>query len=795
MDSKFITQYLVSGPIYQPFIHEQTERNQIKYEQFLRSIIAEPIQHMPHDVDEIRIGNRSDLGAEWTYLYPCHGLVNFNMFSFTLQQMKLYASTVLEASEDVTVNATVWSYTAVELWLNGEKVCTVARPVYKPIHKQQVSLKLNKGENHLFVVVHNLAVRDTRNIFGIQLQQHPGITITDRPTDPNLPIKDISEVDGWLKGIAFERNKLRFPFPIPYAATIGELQLSPGTTELSLDDLGNVQELQVSVTVKGITLTKTIEFVHHMLPQYRSDATTDEIRSLMFQQLAGLGTGEAYEPLRFGLLYVLARWNLGLTGPHDERYITRAIEQIEIREDCSDFQLAALLRMMSLHELPPELDRRAKEGILNFRYWMTEEGSDGMCFWSENHALMFYICAYMAGERYPNDYFSRSKRTGAEVKEVALQRIHDWLDDVEHWGFEEFQSTDYMCVTMGALLNVVDYMDEAESSRAKRLIDRLFEMFSYHSFKGAIITPQARIYRSVIMPIIQSAQALMHMINPQAPIGNNEWIVFLMNSKYELPYHYAANMERELEMEYTTGNAGISLFKQQHYMLTSVQSPRSDESAAYWRNISFDDHVDLDSNEYVKSFNERFHGTSKFEAGVYGYQQHLWYAALDNDTVVFSTHPGELADEVGMRPGYWYGNGVMPAIRQERNKLAVIYNIEDDHPVTFSHLYFPMDKLEEVVQDGQWLFGRKHQGYIGIWCNVQLEKHDDRLLNCEYRAYGTASAYYCYLGDENNYNSWEDFMKSCKGLTPSFDESQLTLVDASGFELRYEKVNNITQYV
>jgi hypothetical protein len=66
--------------------------------------------------------------------------------------------------------------------------------------------------------------------------------------------------------------------------------------------------------------------------------------------------------------------------------------------------------------------------------------------------------------------------------------------------------------------------------------------------------------------------------------------------------------------------------------------------------------VDINSYEYCKSLNECFHGTSRFEPGVYGYQQHMCYLGLDNDTVVFINHPGGTYDATSMRPGYWFGN-------------------------------------------------------------------------------------------------------------------------------------------
>ena len=73
-----------------------------------------------------------------------------------------------------------------------------------------------------------------------------------------------------------------------------------------------------------------------------------------------------------------------------------------------------------------------------------------------------------------------------------------------------------------------------------------------------------------------------------------------------------------------------------------------------------------------KAMNECFHGTSHFQPGVYGYQQHMCYAALDREAVVFVNHPGETSDLSSMRPGYWYGQ--RPDARHEAGKeLPGIY--------------------------------------------------------------------------------------------------------------------------
>lgn len=793
----FIKHYLISGPLFTDFTADKTDKNQIRYEQYLRSIIA--VRDKPAPSDEIRIGERSELGLPWEYYYPGSGFVNVSQFSVTPKKVELLAATMLVAQEDIEVRANLWTYTAVDVWLDDRKICSVTEPVYKPIKKQEIKLALKKGSNVLLIRMQNLAVRDTRNIFGIQLLEHRGKIASALPDAENA--KPFLALDHWLSGIEMKGNRIYFPADAPCNVylTYDDASNDKECVDVSGKSYVDVKNETVMAVVYGEIqhkkLIRKIELLHNKKPVYRKSASSDEIRNAMFNELSLMGAESTFHPLRFGLFYVLARWHLGEKAIHDEAHINQALEQMERREDCSDFFLAGLLRLMQSYSLPAALSERAEQTILNYRYWMTEDGSDGMCFWSENHALMFYICAFMAGNQYPDKIFPRSGRTGLEVSEAAKDRIQQWLEDIEEYGFEEFLSADYMCVTLGALLNVVDYMEAEESARAARLIDLMLKSFACHTFRGSIIAPQARIYRSVILPFTQSAQSLIHLLNAETPVGNSEWMVFLMNSKYRLPHHYASLMNEPLEMEYQTGNAWVKLKKQQDYMLTSVQSPRYDEKPSFWENISFDDSADVESNQYIKSFNERFHGTSRFEPGVHGYQQHMWYAALDNDTVVFTNHPGEMADDGGMRPGYWYGNGIMPAIKQQGNLLGVIYDIGEDHPIAFTHLFFPASKFDSVSKNGQWLFGQKDGGYAAIWCSDVMVSHNDRLIDCEYRVYGSRMAYICQCGSKEEFQSLNHFKDYCQLLSPSFDHSKLKLSASNGYALSSIRRENKTQYV
>ncbi|WP_138755943.1 hypothetical protein [Paenibacillus sinopodophylli] len=793
----FISHYLISGPQFTDFIADRTDNNQIRFEQYMRSIVAERDKQVPSG--SIRIGEPSELGKPWEYYYPRSGFVNISQFSVTPQKVELLAATGLIVKEDIVVKAILWTYTAVDVWLGEQKVCSVEVPVYKPIMKREMTLELRRGYNALSVRMQNLAVRDTRNIFGIQLLEKLEEIETALPDAENaLPFL---ELDRWLSSIQMNGNRMILPEnpPCRVYLTYGDDSNDKQRVDVSDSSFVDVREDELMAVVYGEIqqkrLIRKVELLQNNKPKYRDNASLAEIEQAMFDELAAIGKGPTFQPLRFGLFYVLARWHRGERDVHDEAHIRRAIEQIERREDCSDFFLAGLLRLMRFYPLPKELAYRAEQAILNYRYWMTESGSDGMCFWSENHALMFYICAYMAGKQYPDRIFPRSGRTGEEASLFAKDKIQQWLGDLEEYGFEEFLSADYMCVTLGALLNVVDYMEDEESGRAALLVDEMLRSFAYHTFRGSIVAPQARIYRSVILPFTQAAQSLISLLNEQAPLGNSEWMVFLMNSKYKLPYSLVDLMNEPLEKEYQTGNALIKLKKQKDYMLTSVQSPRMDENPVYWENISQKEDVDIESNDYIKSFNERFHGTSRFEPGVYGYQQHMWYAALDNDTVVFTNHPGELIDDGGMRPGYWYGNGVMPAIKQQGNLLGAIYDIGEDHPVSFTHLFFPTCKFDNVSQEGPWLFGQKDDGFVAIWSSAAMVPHNDRLFECEYRVYGDRTAYICQCGSIEEFANLDAFKRYCAQLAPAFDPSGLELSASNGYTLTSIRCENKSQYV
>jgi hypothetical protein len=120
-----------------------------------------------------------------------------------------------------------------------------------------------------------------------------------------------------------------------------------------------------------------------------------------------------------------------------------------------------------------------------------------------------------------------------------------------------------------------------------------------------------------------------------------------------------------------------------------------------------------------------------YRKGLRGAQVHSWQATLDARAIVFTNHPviplpesvDWLADpEDG---GYWNGEATMPRSAQHENVAIHIYAPQypeaNDAPLEsffyqpFTHAYFPQDRFEEVVQQGNWTFGRLGDAYVALY--------------------------------------------------------------------------------
>ena len=785
----FLTNWLISGPKLADFKAEKSFDDQLAYEKYMRSILHDGAEFTP-PVD-IALGKQSGLKMPWRYCGGANHYVDVSVFYSLPVRVELYAACDITAPRAMQLKADLWTYAALDLWVNGEHCCLIDSPVYKPITRRQLVLRLNPGKNRVFVRMQTLGVRDTRSVFGLQFHECADELRVSMPGGGEAD--KLAALDCWLSDIMLEGEVLTLPAKPPVDITVNPIDYfmprGAAATEAKLPE--NTRKLSVSGSAGGERIQREIEVMLNARPVLYSDNDTEKARRRQLENIAA-----KFEPEeRYCIFNVLARYALGTSSERDYEPIRKSLDRIIARIDCSDFIAVGVIRLMKNYKLGDFVLAEIREAFLQYRFWMDEKGADGMCFWSENHALLFHGTQMVIGNTYPDDIFERSGRTGREQAEIGERRVREWLEDVLENGFEEYNSSGYMCVTLGALLNIVDFGPGDLSEKASRVIDKMLDIFCKHTFDGSVIGPQGRVYRDVIFPFEQGTQTIIHYANPQAPYGENHWITCMATTKYKLPENLRERMTQPASLTHSTGNALIALEKTSSYILTSAQSPRPDRERPVWRGISFDPGANQDSCQYVKSLNERFHGTTKFEPGVFGYQQHMWYAALSNECVVFSNHPGGTIDASPMRPGYWYGNGVFPAVKQNGNILGVIYDIPQDYPIHFTHLYFPAVKFDEYKLQNGWLFARKGVAWLGVWCSSPLQWHNDMLFQSELRAVADQSAYVCICSDKTEDGSFEAFISRCEDMPVSFDAGQMLLCCGEALTVKYSTHRNNTQYV
>ncbi len=788
---RFIKTWIISGTKIDDFHIEQNDKNQIKFEQHMRKMgVTSIMDSLPSD---IKLGGSALEGSPWRYHNNrTDWFVSLESTSATPKKIEALAFSQLYAEESLTCEVNMWSFPTLALWVNGELVGEIQKPAYKPMQKNNLSIKLKKGYNDIFVQMQNIGMRDSRNIFGIEIVS--GCEKVKNELEAKYGIEKYIVAEKFLECTVLENNKIVMPSAPMYPTTLvtesGRIELADSSFALQQD----VINFSIEVDVEGLVISKKFSIISPQSyktmqfdsPEQHFGSAMDAIVASRAQRR---GSGSY-----FAVFNVLARYARGKNTEEDIGLLINDLELIDEHIDCSDFLLTGLIRLINNYDMPEIFLTKLHEVALRYRYWMDEAGCDGMCFWSENHALMFHSAQMFLGERYAEETFVQSGRTGKEQAEIGRDRCLQWLESALEEGFEEFNSATYTAVTISALLNLVDYADETLSEKATAVLNKIFECLYLHIFDNAVITPQGRVYGDVIAPATQKLQDFIAMVDYRFPItykdkpSFNMWLACFATTSYKMPTHLAGTNKEDISTSYISEYAEINLHRTSSNMLTSVSSPRE--------NFVYDgyDISDPDKRSWTKDMNMRFHGRTCFEPGVYGYQQHLWYAALDKLCVTFVNHPGTPSYSAAMRPGYWYGNGIMPAIKQVGNQLLTVFSIDDTHPIHFTHTFWPESLFDKCTQDGHWLFGSKKDGYMALWCSGTQEKVHDVLQNCEYRCYGSNTAYYCVLSDKKQHANFADFIAHCKATEISFCESARSLT-AGENKLVFEKRLDDTQYI
>lgn len=202
----FVTRYFVCGPFLSEPRTELRDKNQLRFEKKLRAEIAAGDEIAPES--GITLGADAFGGQKWRLSTPGNDwFIDMSAFYHLLTRVEARAYTRLLSDRDRTVTALCWTYTAADVWLNGERILKNTPAVYKPIKRHELALPLKKGENELYIRMQTLGARDTRTLLALQLTgdspAFPG-----RPSRPALEMDEIYAREDWLRALRAENGKL-----------------------------------------------------------------------------------------------------------------------------------------------------------------------------------------------------------------------------------------------------------------------------------------------------------------------------------------------------------------------------------------------------------------------------------------------------------------------------------------------------------------------------------------------------------------------------------------------------------
>lgn len=172
-------------------------------------------------------------------------------------------------------------------------------------------------------------------------------------------------------------------------------------------------------------------------------------------------------------------------------------QYIDSRYDCADFWCQLLFRLYKDYgeKLSEKVKQRIKATLIGFKFWMDMPGDDSMCYFSENHTLLFSVLEYLLGQEWPDDVFPNSGLTGKEHMERGKTRILYWVDQKFKFGFFEWYSNNYFLEDLAPLAQLMDY---AEDEQIRNMTTDVFNLILFeiatHTVGNRFCTVSSRMY-------------------------------------------------------------------------------------------------------------------------------------------------------------------------------------------------------------------------------------------------------------------------------------------------------------
>lgn len=696
--------------------------------------------------------------------------VDFSSFCFTPKLISRWAKARFFAARALQVTCKIQTCGGLHLWQDDTKVLAFEPYDRNVPHWTEVSLDLPQGETELTVYFDDLHERDTSCFFQLGLSDSEDLTQTHPATGSkedaafadilgNLRTRKIFHTEGTIEVLTDAPVDRPVDLTLSSEATGAETmnvfaERTAAETQATLTHKGEALPLlavkdavpggvllPLSTTSDGVRYARTIGTSVLPATDALDQPTLDDRKAAALKLICKAGKPSPSRALALARMGQMAE---------AEALLAPALTAVEEHHDCADFLLLPLLRLWRDHEadLSADLRARLRKAILGFRYWLDEPGNDVMWFWSENHAMCFHACQHLAGQLFPYETFALSGRTGTEQATLGAARLQKWFASIMEHGLAEWNSAAYYPIDLVGLLTLIDMSKVAAvRAHAKTICDQIFNIVALHTCAGVPGGSQGRCYEKDIFA------------GPATELGTVTAIAF------GGPFY--SHHERAAALlaisDYSPPSGVVDLIK-----------PRRGKalSARYVQG--------LDANARLsvwKSAQAQLSTVSDHKTGQEGHQQHVVDLQLAANPLarIWVNHPGDLKPWGGSRPSLWAGSAMLPKVRQDGDQAMLIFDL-GAHPIRFTHAFLPADILDDVVQDGSWLFARAGDGFAALWASTPPECATSGLYaGSEWRVPGPQSAWVVIAGDAGLSGDFAAFRAACMARAPQFDAKTLGL--------------------
>lgn len=414
--------------------------------------------------------------------------------------------------------------------------------------------------------------------------------------------------------------------------------------------------------------------------------------------------------------------------------ILNQLDKIYNHEDCNDFRMNGLIRMLYLNLETDVLSDDTKDNICDAlgkaKYWYTYPEEDTSIFTTENHQILYHTAEYLAGQLFPNTTFVNSGKTGKEHMTHAKPLVLRWLDWRAQFGFAEWHSNTYYVEDMSPLLNLVDFaLDEEIATKAAMIMDIIAFDFANNYYKDLYATTMGRCYDGSRVgggsdSVSEAAWIMLGIEGEHNPCDTSDMAaVALATSDYYAPppileeiYRNATDYHESKErhsiymdegekygIEYNQEDLDF-WFGMQAHLDHKVIDETYEHIDAHNRNPMtlagpqlLMDYLQFSAfmhgrtiNEHAKTLSLILRGAALQTANCYTYrtpyyqlsgaqdhtkglgsaQEHIWQATLDSNAYVFTNSPGGYVKDLDQK---WMG-GFKPRATFHKNMGIIQYD-------------------------------------------------------------------------------------------------------------------------